>query len=90
MEFTALQDGLDVRVTAACAITALVRGRRGTSTVRQSESANPAGQIGHQDLVGARPCLNDSGDEEAGCETAELSLRRTVLGQPRASGDREG
>ena len=58
--------------------------------VRQSESAKQRGQIGHQDLVSARPCLNDSEAEEGGCGRAELSLRCTVLGQPRTSGDTEG
>ena len=41
-------------------------------------------------MVSARLCPSDSGAEEAGCGTAESSLRRTVLGQPRASGDQEG
>ena len=37
--------------------------------------------VGHQSMISARPCLSDSGAEEAGCGTAKLSLRSMVLGQ---------
>ena len=61
-----------------------VAGKRtapGPAAVSDSPSQYLFKSVRHQNMVSARPCLNDSGAEEADCDTAELSLLRRVLGQ---------